>query len=101
MEWIPMTTQSAYREAMIVQTLLPFLQLLLVVEHRKLAMRVARIVSGAEFDCSYIQRFELFEDLGKGELRQQRCKDAYSHLHGSFLNHGRNQPLATGNSARR
>ena len=73
MQRIAVAAQSADSEALVVQLLLEFLQFLLVIEHRELAMRVAGIVAGAEFDSVDVQALQFFKDLVERELRQKRC----------------------------
>jgi hypothetical protein len=48
MKWIPMAAQRADRTALIPERLLENLQFRWVVEHGQLAMRVPRIISGAQ-----------------------------------------------------
>ena len=63
-------------------------QLGLVLEHRKLAMRIARIVSGAQLDGADVQALELLQYVVQGKLRQQGGEYADSHVDVSFARLG-------------
>ena len=54
-----MRTQSTDGEAVVVQLLLELLQLLLVLNHRELAMRITWIIAGTEFNSVDVKRFKL------------------------------------------
>jgi hypothetical protein len=50
-----------------------------VVEHGELAVRVAGIIAGAEFDGVDVEGFEFVEDSGQGKLGEQRGEDSDLH----------------------
>ena len=80
-----MTAQGADGEALVVQFLLELLQFLLVLEHGELAMRIAGIVAGAQFNRVDVQALQLFENFVERELGQQGGKTSNSHDCGSLL----------------
>jgi hypothetical protein len=58
-----MATERADCETVVSQDLSEFVQLGSVLEHRQLAMRIARIISRAEFDGIDVLRFERRQDI--------------------------------------
>jgi hypothetical protein len=55
MKRVAVTAQGTDFKPVIVQDLLPLREFLLVVKHGQLAMRIARIVAGPEFDSVDVQ----------------------------------------------
>ncbi len=74
-----MAGKRANREASAIQFFLELRQFVGVIQHRKFAMRIAGIISGAEFDGINLQPFKLFKDFIQRKLRQQRGETSDSH----------------------
>ena len=74
-----MAAQGADSEPVIIQFLLEFFQLFFIAQHGKLAMRIAWIIAGAEFDRVNVQAFQLLKYFVERKLRQQRGKTSNSH----------------------
>ncbi len=69
MQRIAVAAQGADGEALIVQLLLELFQLLLIVEHRQLAMRIAGIIASAQLNRVDVELLELLENFFKRKLR--------------------------------
>ncbi len=69
-----MPTQGADREAVDFQFLLELLQRLPVVQHRQFAMRIAGIISGAEFDREDIQALQFLEHFVEEKFARSAVK---------------------------
>src|SRR5579884_3460851 len=69
MQRIAMRTQRADRESMILDLLFEFFQLLFVVEHGKLAMWIAGIISRSQLDRCDLQLLEFFKNFLERKLR--------------------------------
>ena len=74
-----MATQRTDGNAVISELLLEGVQLLRVVQHGQLAMRIARIITGAQFDGGNSVGLQLLQDIVQRHLRQQRGEDSDSH----------------------
>jgi hypothetical protein len=83
MQRVAVAAQGTDGEAMIAELRLEIVELRLTVEHRKLAVRVAGIISGAEFHRIDIVALQLLQYIFQGQLRQQRGE--YADSHGSLL----------------
>ncbi len=68
-EGIPVRAERADRKSVVGQLLLEIVQRRFVRKHRQLAMRIARIIAGAQFDRRNVERAQLFEDFFERELR--------------------------------
>src|SRR5581483_8245632 len=79
MQRIPVATQGADAESVIVEEFLEAAQSRTVLDHGKLAMRVADIISGGEFDGMDVQFRQFVEHLIKRELRKQGREDSNAH----------------------
>ena len=79
MERVAVATERADGDAAIGEKLLEFGEGLGVVEHGELAVRVAGIIAGAEFDGVDVEGFELVEDGGEWKLGEQRGEDSDFH----------------------
>ena len=71
MQRIAVAAQRADAETVVVKLLLELVKLRLVVEHRQLAVRIARIVSCTQLDRIDVELLELFENFIQRKLRQQ------------------------------
>src|SRR5258708_4223069 len=80
MQRVSVTTQSADVDAAVGQNLLKFGEGSGIFEHREFAVRVARIVSGGEFDGIDLQSREFLKNRGQRKLRQQGGKHSYTHI---------------------
>ena len=67
---LPWQLKALMVKPVIVQLLLELFQFFLVVQHRELAMRIARIIAGTQLDRVDIQLLQLFKDFIQGKLRQ-------------------------------
>jgi hypothetical protein len=64
---------------MIGKRLFEYIERSRIVEHGELAVRIAGIVAGAEFNGIDAQGFEFCENAIEWQLREQRSKDANLH----------------------
>ena len=71
MQRVAVAAQRADPDAVIRQDLAKLAQLLRIVQHRELAVRVAGIVAGAELHRVDVQSFELVEHSRQRQLREQ------------------------------
>ena len=79
MQRVAVTAQGADGDAVIGQNFLKLGEGGGVFEHRELAVRIARIVAGAEFDGIDLERYEFLQNRSQRKLRQQRRKDSNAH----------------------
>jgi len=79
MERVAVAAKSADGDAAIGEELLEFGEGFGVVEHGKLAMRVAGIIAGSEFNGVDVQAFELVENSRKRQLGEERGEDSDFH----------------------
>jgi hypothetical protein len=77
---VAVAAQRADAEAAIRQFVFEFGQLGGIVQHGQLAVRIARIITGSEFDRIDMDALELLEDIVQGKLRQQGGENADSHV---------------------
>jgi hypothetical protein len=77
---IAMAAEGTDRKAVVLQLLLKLFQFTLALEHRQLAVRIAGVVTGAQFNRVDVERLELLDDFIKGELRKQGSETSNSHV---------------------
>jgi hypothetical protein len=78
-ERVAVAAKGADGDAAIGEELLEFSESFGVVEHRQLAMRVAGIIAGAEFDGVDVEGLEFVEDSGERQLGEERGEDSDFH----------------------
>jgi hypothetical protein len=66
-----MAAQGADGYAVVFETLFEFFKRRSVIEHGQLAVRIAWIVAGAEFDGRNVEGFQFGDNRSKGELGQE------------------------------
>ena len=69
MQRIAVATQRADGEAVVVERLLEFVERGVLLEQRELAVRIAGIVAGAEFNRGDAESFQFRDHVREGELR--------------------------------
>jgi hypothetical protein len=79
MQGVPVTTQGADADSVIGQNVVKLGEGSGIFEHREFAVRIARIVSGSEFDCVDVERREFLENGCQRKFGQQGSEDSNTH----------------------
>jgi hypothetical protein len=79
MERVAVAAKGADGDAVVGEDFAEFGESFGVVEHGELAVRVAGIVAGAEFNGVDVERLDLIENGRQRQLREQRGKDSDFH----------------------
>ena len=84
MQRVAVAAQRADGDAVVGEESLEPVELGRIVEHGQLAVRVAGIIAGTEFDGIDVQLLQLLEDFLERKLAEKRSKDANFHVCGPF-----------------